>query len=520
MVGGLIYVPLCLWELKMGPLLHQTVYGFNPSGWYGVLFGGYRPQVFMSCGLELAMWMVATSVIGFWLWASGTLKRLWDVSFASLLLVLVVVTVLCRGTGATLLLGLGLTLWFALKWTKARLPALVLLALGPLYLFVRSAGVWSGAEATEMVRSMIGQGKAASLQTRLDNEAIHVIKAFQRPVFGWGGWGRFLIYDEKGRRISIPDGMWIIALGDNGLVGLISFSTSLLLPMAIMVKRYPVAAWRHPSLAPAGAFAILLNLYLMDCLANAMINPIYLLSLGSVLGVLDHLDTNGERASFEALTTESDSTGKIAPVRHAPAAIGTHPATGTLASPDPRELSAIRHGRLGRSLKGQGRIREAEVAWLSALRSWSQLAAEFPDVPEYRQRWLDGHNDLAWLLLTAPDRRPRDISRAILLAEKAVERAPECGAYRNTLGIAYFRAGDWKAAIAALERSIEFGAGGTSFDYFFLGMAYWWQGDEAQAHHRCARAEEWMERNGPEHEDLLRFRAEAIALLDCHTPSS
>jgi hypothetical protein len=49
-------------------------------------------------------------------------------------------------------------------------------------------------------------------------------------------------------------------------------------------------------------------------------------------------------------------------------------------------------------------------------------------------------------------------------------------------------------------------------------MAYWHQGDEAQAHLWCARADEWMEKNRPGHADLLRFRAEATSLLAGHAP--
>ena len=489
-VGGLIYAPFCLWEMRMSPQLHLNVYGFA-TGWGEIKYGGYCPKVFMNNGLELAMWMITTVVVGFWLWASGSLKRLRDLPFDRLLLGLLVVAVLCRGTGATFLLTVGIALWFALKWTKLRLPALVLLTFGPLYFITRSTGLWSGRETSDLVRMVVNQTRADSLLFRLMNEDMLAAKALQRPLFGWGGWGRNRVFDEEGRDLSVTDGYWIITLGSLGVVGLTSWTASLLLPMGIMVKRYPAPAWRDPSLAPSAAISIVVNLHLIDCIANAFPNSIYILLLGAVTEVLTCLGP---------------------PARRAPAP------TMALAVSNPLKSSAIRHDRLARSLKQQGRPREAEAAWLSAQRAWSRLAAEFPDVPEYRRHWLDGYNDLAWLLLTTPDRGQRDVSRAILLAEKAVERAPECGTYRNTLGIAYFRAGDWKAAIAALERSIASDGGGTSFDFFFLGMAYWHQGDEAQAHLWCARADEWMEKNRPDHADLLRFRAEATSLFSGDVP--
>ena len=48
-VAGMIYVPLCLFEMKMSPHIQQHVYGIDPGGWGEVVYGGYRPKVFMSC---------------------------------------------------------------------------------------------------------------------------------------------------------------------------------------------------------------------------------------------------------------------------------------------------------------------------------------------------------------------------------------------------------------------------------------------------------------------------------------
>ena len=47
-------------------------------------------------------------------------------------------------------------------------------------------------------------------------------------------------------------------------------------------------------------------------------------------------------------------------------------------------------------------------------------------------------------------------------------------------------------------------------------MACWQQGDREQALRWFARGNAWMEQHHPEHEELLRFRAEATALLDSH----
>jgi uncharacterized protein HemY len=89
---------------------------------------------------------------------------------------------------------------------------------------------------------------------------------------------------------------------------------------------------------------------------------------------------------------------------------------------------------------------------------------------------------------------------------------PENATYWNTLGTAHLRKGDWGTAIHALERSTELSAGGTSFDYFLLAIAYSKLGDREQAQHWCSLGDRWMKEHNPDHQDLIRFCAEAMSL--------
>src|SRR5262249_23702177 len=124
-VGGLLYVLPTLWEIRMSPHLNRTFYGFG--GWPGLRYGGYRPAVFLSNGLEHGMWMTAASLAGVWLWSSRSLSLLWGIPLGCWLLVLLPVTVLCRSTGALVLLTVGVALIPGLKWTKSSLLPLVLI---------------------------------------------------------------------------------------------------------------------------------------------------------------------------------------------------------------------------------------------------------------------------------------------------------------------------------------------------------------------------------------------------------
>jgi tetratricopeptide (TPR) repeat protein len=107
-------------------------------------------------------------------------------------------------------------------------------------------------------------------------------------------------------------------------------------------------------------------------------------------------------------------------------------------------------------------------------------------------------------------RNPR---RAVELASKAVELEPKQGMYRNTLGAAHCRAGEWPAAIEALNKSMELRQGGDAFDWYFLAMAEWQRGNKDEARKWYDKAVEWAEKNAKDNEELKRFSAEASALL-------
>jgi uncharacterized protein HemY len=83
----------------------------------------------------------------------------------------------------------------------------------------------------------------------------------------------------------------------------------------------------------------------------------------------------------------------------------------------------------------------------------------------------------------------------------------------NTLGVAQYRAKDWKAAIAALDKSMKLGPGGDCSASFFLAMSHWQLGEKAEARKWFDKAVKWMDKNLPQNEELRRFRAEAAALL-------
>jgi tetratricopeptide (TPR) repeat protein len=124
------------------------------------------------------------------------------------------------------------------------------------------------------------------------------------------------------------------------------------------------------------------------------------------------------------------------------------------------------------------------------------------------------HNELAWLLATCPDPKFRHPGQAVKQAQEAVELAPKDGLVWNTLGVAHYRAGDWKAAIMTLEESMGLRSGRLeSSNTFFLAMTHCQLGNKEEARKWYDRAVRWMDKNQPDNEELRRFRAEASALL-------
>jgi len=281
-VGGLVYVPFCLWEMRMSPTLHASLYGFGTFQFLQSLrFGGYRPAVFLGHGLPLAMFMASTAVVAYWLWRARVQANIARVPSAWAAGALVGTTVLCRSAGAAILLAVGIGLLEAGRRLRSSALALALLLVPASYCTARVAG-WSGEGLVDLIASLINEERADSLEFRMRNENLMVEKAMQQPWLGWGRWGRFFVYDERGRDISVPDGLWIITLGSAGLLGLTSLGLLLAAPVFLLLRRFPARHWTNPRLAPAAALAVVIMLWAVDEILNAFVSPVFVVMAGAL----------------------------------------------------------------------------------------------------------------------------------------------------------------------------------------------------------------------------------------------
>jgi hypothetical protein len=288
LAGALIYVPLCWFEIRMSPQLHSMLYGFHQHNFGQTLRGGgYRPMVFMHHGLMLGLWMTSACIVGLVLWRSGAVRKLWGLPLSFAVPVLLVTTLFCKSFGALALLVIGAGALWLTRGLRTALPMAVLVCAPPAYVAARVAGSWSGADVVSVV-SQVDSDRGQSLAFRIDAEEKLRVKASERPVFGWGGWGRsFVRRFEDARRTDtvITDSLWIIVFGKYGFVGLVSLLASFVVPIVVLWRRCPPRAWAHPDAACAWALATVLLLYALDSLVNAMVNPIYFVIAGAFCGL-------------------------------------------------------------------------------------------------------------------------------------------------------------------------------------------------------------------------------------------
>ena len=291
LIGGVVVAPLALIEMMISPQMHIFFYGWYPHDFSQVKRGGgYRPSVFMAHGLELAMWNAAAAFMGWQLYLRKSVeKRLpfLDVSLLACVIGVTLVLVLSRSTGALMLFLFAMGVFEVCVRVKTKIPLLLFLLLPVFYMNLRAVGAWDGQSLVEAAGKLSGSvERTGSLAYRLFNENLLVEKALLRPIFGWGGFNRSFVTNENGIYISVPDGMWILTLGKNGLFGLSALSASILLAPVLFFLLVPKRRFAEPLMAPSAAFALFLGVFMADNLFNAMYNPILMLASGGLTSLV------------------------------------------------------------------------------------------------------------------------------------------------------------------------------------------------------------------------------------------
>lgn len=279
-MAGAGYALLALYEVRMSPQLNNMVYGFFPHSFLQHIRGdGYRPLVFLNHGLWLSIFFAMTVL------AALALSRV-SVSqgskYIALALWLLFTLVMSKSLGA-----LAITLMLAplILFFGARLQILICAVIAFVVLIYPAVRT-SGLLPIDLVLSWaasIDPERAGSLSFRLFNEEILLEKAQQRPVFGWGAFGRNLLYNEAGQDVSVTDGYWIISVGVGGWVRYLSEFGLLCLPAIFAFFKARNSRFGRET----SALLLILLANLIDLIPNATITPITWLIAGAVWGRIE-----------------------------------------------------------------------------------------------------------------------------------------------------------------------------------------------------------------------------------------
>jgi hypothetical protein len=229
--------------------------------------------------------MANATLAGIWLWWTGAFAKLKGISVAWFLPPMAATTILCQSWGAASLFIGGLLCLICYKKLHSRALLIVLLLIPPAYVSARTLFKWDGSGFNEVLLRATDPARTQSMMFRIQNEEEILKRAFQRPWFGWGGYAR--AFQVKGVSIFdfifTPDSLWINAFGPWGWCGLGSL---LALGAPLLFLRVP--RWSYGSAEMSGViiFAVLFALYQIDNMSNSMPDPLFVLGLGGLCGLV------------------------------------------------------------------------------------------------------------------------------------------------------------------------------------------------------------------------------------------
>ncbi len=145
------------------------------------------------------------------------------------------------------------------------------------------------------VANFISEDRAQSLKFRFENEEQLLDRALERPVFGWGRYGRNRVYNnDTGKDESTTDGAWLITIGGFGLFGFVAQFGLL----CIGVLRSAGAAGSVDTKDDRmllSTLCLIVAINIIDLLPNASLTPWLWLLGGALLGRAEALRSLGRQ---------------------------------------------------------------------------------------------------------------------------------------------------------------------------------------------------------------------------------
>ena len=278
-VGGMVYSVLMLVEVRLSPQLNIWVYGFFQHNFDQMIrFGGFRPIVFLYHGLWVSFFAM-TAVVSAVALARGSATRV-AVGFWLAAAYLLVVLILSKSLGA-IIYGVALVPLVAVLSSRMQLRVAALMAFVALAYPLMKGADLVPQEAMLQQAEHVDADRANSLRFRFQQETILLERAQEKPLFGWGLWGRNHIWDGATKTIlTVTDGRWIIIIGVLGWVGFLAEFGLLAWPIFLMWRKAgqgQMSPW-------VGPMALMLGVNMIDLIPNATLTPLTWLMAGALLG--------------------------------------------------------------------------------------------------------------------------------------------------------------------------------------------------------------------------------------------
>lgn len=274
-VAGLLYSILIIFEIRMSPQLHKSLYGFFPHTWgQQVRYGGFRPVVFLGHGLWVSIFIVM--VMGAALTLSKQKIKLTRFPNSMIIMYLILLLIFSKGFGSMILGAVLLISIWLFRVGFIYMTALVIGIIAVAYPFLCLMDIFPHQYIIEQITA-VNSLQAGSLQFRFNHEIALLERAVDRWLFGWGAWGRNRLLD------SVVDGYWIGLIGSYGVIGYSAIFGLMFVPL------WKVAACLKLLVDEKERFllachSLMVALILIDQIPNHSENPLFWFLIGSLAG--------------------------------------------------------------------------------------------------------------------------------------------------------------------------------------------------------------------------------------------
>lgn len=279
-IGALAYSLPILLEIRLSPFLQTMVYGISDVAMWlqQMRSGGFRSMMFLGHGLLVSAFLSMALVAAIGLWRMRV--TLFGIPMSMIALYLAVVLVLNKSVGAVLLVLLIAPLLIYMSSRRFLIITAAIALIIVAYPAVRGANLLPFNQLLATANAM-SPDRGQSLDYRLRNEEMLLKRAKERPIFGWGTFGRnrVIVVTSYGTTVdrSVTDGIWIIIIGTAGWFGYVINFGLLTLPFrrAFQLRRTAIPL-------PSVTLVALHLVNVIDLIPNSSLNPMTWLVAGAV----------------------------------------------------------------------------------------------------------------------------------------------------------------------------------------------------------------------------------------------